>query len=187
MAPEQWLNDGVTAAVDVYALGVTMIELLTGKPAERLPLRADKFTAGRDKQIQALRDPRWGGVWWRRLEELLQDMLALDALDRPSADRVQEVCLELSEDIGGASLRRYARQAVPSLVAARRARMKSSSLLPSADLIMTAPQDPSLLTGSKSIPLEGSDQLPPLMGSGWWLQVGLAAALAWSLWWFLSA
>lgn len=187
MAPEQWLNDGVTAAVDVYALGVTMIELLTGKPAERLPLRADKFTAGRDKQIQALRDPRWGGVWWRRLEELLQDMLALDALDRPSADRVQEVCLELSEDIGGASLRRYARQTVPSLVAARRERMKSSSLLPSADLIMTAPQDPSLLTGSKSIPLEGSDQLPPLMGSGWWLQVGLAAGLAWSLWWFLSA
>lgn len=187
MAPEQWLNDGVTAAVDVYALGVTMLELLTGRPAERLPLRADKFAAGRDRQIEALRDPRWGSVWWRRLETLLQDMLALDPADRPAAAEVQEVCLGLSEDIGGLSLRRYAQQAVPSLIAIRRERMKSSSLLPSVDLILTAPQDPSLLTGSKSVPVASSDELPPLIGSGWWLQLVLAGGLALSLWWFLSA
>ena len=72
------MNENVTEAVDVFALGITMLELLSGRPAERLPLRVDKYNAGRDSQIAAARDPRWGGVWWRRLEELLQDMLARD-------------------------------------------------------------------------------------------------------------
>ena len=187
MAPEQWMNENVTASVDVFALGVTMIELLSGRPAERLPLRIDKYNAGRDKQIAAVRDPRWGGIWWRRLEELLQDMLARDPEDRASADRVQEVCMELSEEVGGVSLRRFARQKVPPLIQVRREKMRGAVLLPSADLVMTTPQDPSILTGSKSIIPEAVDTLPPILGAGWWVQVALAAGIALSLWWFLTA
>ena len=187
MAPEQWMNENVTASVDVFALGVTMIELLSGRPAERLPLRIDKYNAGRDKQIAAVRDPRWGGIWWRRLEELLQDMLARDPEDRASAERVQEVCMELSEEVGGVSLRRFARQKVPPLIQVRREKMRGAVLLPSADLVMTTPQDPSILTGSKSIIPEAVDTLPPILGAGWWVQVALAAGIALSLWWFLTA
>ena len=187
MAPEQWMNENVTAAVDVFALGVTMIELLSGRPAERLPLRVDKYNAGRDKQIAAVRDPRWGGVWWRRLEELLQDMLAREPDDRASAERVQEVCTELSEEVGGVSLRRFAKQQVPPLIQARREKMRGTVLLPSADLVMTTPQDPSILTGSKSVIPETGPALPPVFGAGWWIQVALAAGIALSLWWFLSA
>ena len=187
MAPEQWMNENVTAAVDVFALGVTMIELLSGRPAERLPLRVDKYNAGRDKQIAAVRDPRWGGVWWRRLEELLQDMLAREPDDRASAERVQEVCTELSEEVGGVSLRRFAKQQVPPLIQARREKMRGTVLLPSADLVMTTPQDPSILTGSKSVIPETGPELPPVFGAGWWIQVALAAGIALSLWWFLSA
>lgn len=187
MAPEQWMNENVTASVDVFALGVTMIELLSGTPAERLPLRVDKYNAGRDKQIAAVRDPRWGGVWWRRLEELLQDMLARDPDDRASAERVQEVCTELSEEVGGVSLRRFAKQQVPPLIQARREKMRGTVLLPSADLVMTTPQDPSILTGSKSVIPQTGPELPPVFGAGWWLQVALAAGIALSLWWFLSA
>jgi serine/threonine protein kinase len=190
MAPEQWLNDGVTAAVDVFALGVTMLELLSGRPAERFPLRTDKFDAGRDKQISALRDPRWGTVWWRQLEELLQDMLSFDPADRPSAEEVQELCIVLSEKIGGMSLGRFAKAKVPLLMKARRARMQGVSLLPSADLEMTTPQDPSILTGSKSFIPAGSPNdhyLGPVMGPGWWLQALLSLGIALSLWWFLAA
>ena len=193
MAPEQWLNDGITAAVDVFALGVTMLEILGGRSAERLPLRTDKFNAGRDRQIGALCDPRWGGVWWRQLEELLQDMLSFDPIDRPSAKRVQDVCINLSEDIGGVSLRRYAADKIPSLIERRRAKMQGASLLPSADLEMTAPQDLSLLTGSKSMVSSARESagdigpLRPMMGAGWWFQLLLATGIALSLWWFLSA
>ena len=187
MAPEQWMNEQVTAAVDVFALGITMIELLSGQAAKRLPLRPDKYNAGRDQQIAAIRDPRWGGVWWRSFEELLQDMLSVDPVDRPSADRVQEVCSQLSEEVGGISLRRFAKESVPALLVSRRAKMKNASLLPSMDLVMTGPQDPSILTASKSMgpgTLKGDDVL---LGTSWWLQVALAAGLGLSLWWFLTA
>ena len=65
--------------------------------------------------------------------------------------------------------------------------MKNASLLPSMDLVMTGPQDPSILTASKSMgpgTLKGDDVL---LGTSWWLQVALAAGLGLSLWWFLTA
>jgi len=186
MAPEQWLGESLTAKVDVFALGITMIELLSGKPAERLPLRPDKFNAGRDSQIASIRDPRWGTVWWRQLEELLQDMLSKDPEDRPTAERVQDICVQLSEEIGGLSLRRYAREQVPDLIEAQRAKMKGTSLLPSADLLITGDQDPSILTGSKSFGPAGRPDLPPAFGAKWWTQVALVAGIALSFWWFIT-
>jgi serine/threonine protein kinase len=186
MAPEQWLGETLTARVDVFALGITMIELLKGTSAERLPLRPDKFNAGRDAQIAGIRDPRWGTVWWRQLEELLQDMLSKDAEDRPSAEYVQDVCIRLSEEIGGLSLRRYAREHVSGLVDAQRAKMKGTSLLPSADLFVTQDQDPSILTGSKSFVPEGGRELPSVFGPAWWTQVALVAGVAISFWWFVT-
>ena len=186
MAPEQWLGNDLSGAVDVYALGITLIELMSGAAAARLPLRSDKYNAGRDAQIQRIRDPRWGTVWWRRLEELLQDMLAFDPQDRPTADWVQDVCVELSEEVGGESLRRYARANVPALIEAQREKMKGVSLLPSAELMMTGDQDPSILTDSKSVMPPTETMLPPVLGIAWWLQATLAAGLALSLWWFLT-
>ena len=186
MAPEQWLGETLTARVDVFALGITMIELLKGTSAERLPLRPDKFNAGRDAQIAGIRDPRWGAVWWRQLEELLQDMLSKDAEDRPSAEYVQDICTQLSEDIGGLSLRRYAREHVSGLVDAQRAKMKGTSLLPSADLFVTQDQDPSILTGSKSFVPDGGRDLPSVFGPTWWTQVALVAGVAMSFWWFVT-
>ena len=186
MAPEQWLGETLTARVDVFALGITMIELLKGTSAERLPLRPDKFNAGRDAQIAGIRDPRWGTVWWRQLEELLQDMLSKDAEDRPSAEYVQDICIQLSEEIGGLSLRRYAREHVSGLVDAQRAKMKGTSLLPSADLFVTQDQDPSILTGSKSFVPEGGRELPSVFGPAWWTQAALVAGVAISFWWFVT-
>jgi hypothetical protein len=113
-------------------------------------------------------------------------MLAFDPQDRPTADWVQDVCVELSEEVGGESLRRYARANVPALIEAQREKMKGVSLLPSAELMMTGDQDPSILTDSKSVMPPTETMLPPVLGIAWWLQATLAAGLALSLWWFLT-
>ena len=187
MAPEQWMNERVTSAVDVFALGITALELLSGRPATRLPLRPDQYNVGRDQQIASIRNPLWGSVWWRSLEELLQDMLSLDPIDRPCADRVQEICTRLSEEVGGISLRRFAKQTIPALVESRRATMKTASLLPSADLVMTGPEDPSILTGSKTVIPDENHNRMPAVDAAWWVQVLLSAGVMLSLWWFISA
>ena len=187
MAPEQWMNDKITAAVDVFALGITMLELFSGEPAQRMSLRRDRYNTLRDKQIRAIRNPRWGGVWWRSLQALLQDMLSIDPIDRPSADRVQEVCTRLSEETGGVSLRRFAKQNVPSLVDLRRTKLSRESLLPSIELVLTAPNDPSILTGSKTTISDVRESfLSPQVRQAW-VQVALAAGVVLSFLWLLSA
>ena len=187
MAPEQWLNEDLTAAVDIFGLGVTTIELLSGRWAQRLPLRTDKYNAGRDAQIAQIRNPRWGAVWWRQFEELLQDMLAFDAVERPSAEQVQEVCTRLGEEVGGESLRRYARKYVPPLIDDRRQRMKGESLLPSADLIEQADPDPSIVTASKTMRMAQTPKSVHIKVTNWLLQMAVFTLLALSIWWFVSA
>ena len=187
MAPEQWLNEPLTSAVDIFGLGITTVELLSGRWAKRLPLRLDKYNAGRDAQIGQLRDPRWGSVWWRQFEELLQDMLAFEATARPSAEHIQEVCTRLGEEVGGESLRRYARRNVPSLVDERRRRMQDESLLPSADLIEQVDPDPSIVTASKTMMMARTPKAVHIKATHWLLQMAVFTLLALSFWWFLSA
>ncbi|MGB0641462.1 MAG: serine/threonine-protein kinase, partial [Myxococcota bacterium] len=185
MAPEQWLNEDLTPAVDIFALGVTLLELLKGSGSGRLPLREDKYNAAKDKHIQAVRDPVWGAVWWRKLEALLQGMLARDPQDRPSAEIVHERCLELSDEIGGESLRRFARRNVPTLVLERRRKMKDASLLPSADLMFTS-EDPSILTVGKTTMPSFRGRMFPWATRHLAQQLLLALAFGVSLWWFLT-
>lgn len=180
------MNEQLTAAVDVFALGITAIELISGRWGERLPLRADKYNAGRDAQIGSLRDPRWGSVWWRELEELLQDMLAFDGMDRPSAEHVQEVCTRLGEEVGGESLRRYARAVVPPLVEERRERMRDESLLPSADLLPQSDPDPSIVTASKTMMVAQLPKSTHINTTNWLIQLAVFTGLALSIWWFVS-
>ena len=184
MAPEQWHESGLSGAVDIFALGITLIELLSGRSATRLPLRSDLFTAKRDEQIESLRDPRWGAIWWREVASLLTTMLSFEGTVRPSPEEVHDRCVELSEAIGGESLRRYARNHVPNLIEARRARMKGASLMPSANVMVTDDQDPSILTDSKI----------GRIGRSWWgaddrsawIQWALAFGIAVSFWWFVT-
>jgi serine/threonine-protein kinase len=185
MAPEQWLNEDLTPAVDIFALGITLIELLKGAGAGRLPLREDKYNAARNKHIQEVRDPVWGAVWWRKLEALLQGMLARDPQDRPSAETVHERCLELSDEIGGESLRRFARRNVPTLVQERRRKMKDASLLPSADLMFTS-EDPSILTAGKTTMPSYRGRIFPWATRYFAKQMLLSLAFGVSLWWFLT-
>lgn len=78
VAPEQLEGGQLTSAVDVYALGLVLLECLMGRRAfPGTPTEAGPARLARDPEI-----PDWLGREWH---ELLRDMTARDPVDRPSA------------------------------------------------------------------------------------------------------
>ncbi len=187
MAPEQWLGGVVGPAVDIYGLGITMLELLSGVWMERLPIMEDRFDRLRDSAIESIRDPRWGAMWWRDLSGLLQRMLSMEPAGRPSAREVESMLLDLSEQVGGESLGRLARRSVPNLMKQRRSRTGPTKLVSTTDTWHQTNPDPSILTGSKqvlTVPDTGRRRTGRLSHRLQWLSlaVGLSVAAAWMIW-----
>jgi serine/threonine-protein kinase len=151
MAPEQWLGGTVGPPVDIYALGITILELVSGNWVERLPLLPEKFEHNRLRLVEDLRDPRWGAVWWREFSGLLLRMVSLDPTTRPSAEEVETTMLDLSEQVGGDSLRRLARSRVAELQERRRERDIPAPLVSSTDTWHHTAPEPSILTDSKGV------------------------------------
>ena len=191
MAPEQWLGGAVGPEVDIYALGITMLELLSGTWIDRLPLVEDRFDRLRDSAVHSVRDPRWGGVWWRDLSGLVQRMLSMDPADRPTAKEVEATLLDLSEQVGGESLGRMARRRVPDLMRRRRARASTAPLVSTTDTWHQTGQELSILTGSKQVRTAPADDTTHRLRDGhgmhWMvLGLGLVAAASWMVWGWLG-
>lgn len=99
MAPEQCRGHAATAAVDIYGLGATLFELLTG----RAPYIGRNPVQVMQQHVKApVPDPRE-----RRpdagpeLSELIMAMMAKSPVERPSAERL----LEQARELGG--VKRY--------------------------------------------------------------------------------
>ncbi|WP_426184918.1 protein kinase domain-containing protein [Microbacterium sp. TWP3-1-2b2] len=93
MAPEQVRGADLTPAVDIYSLGLVLIEALTGEPA--FPVTGKVQTALRrltdSPVIPDSVDPSWG--------TLLARMTRADPKERPSARDVAEAAAFLSADV----------------------------------------------------------------------------------------
>lgn len=104
MAPEQVSGAELTPAVDIYSLGLVLIEALTGEPA--FPVMGKVPTALRRlseaPEIPASTGPRWGA--------LLTRMTRVAPEERPSAREVSQAAVILG---GGPPLEQSARQPLP--------------------------------------------------------------------------
>lgn len=106
MAPEQFLLGEVGAGNDVYALAVTLWEMVMGRSWERPPLNEDRFFQRVAAQIAEAPEP---------IRPLLETMFAWAPSARPSADVVREQLEAVS--VPGESLRSWARRHVATSMA----------------------------------------------------------------------
>lgn len=121
MAPEFWVQEPIGSAYDIYALGVSLLELLGGQAPERAPMERARLDAFMDARIRPLGLPP-------AADALLRGMVAYQAQDRPTAADVQERAGELAPTLPGDNVARLARAVVPGIVEVRSRTMDTSEL-----------------------------------------------------------
>ncbi|MEN0065136.1 MAG: protein kinase [Myxococcota bacterium] len=104
MAPERWLTGDAGHPSDVFSLGITFVELLTGKAAERMRLSEPAFIEDCERMLDAIEHPP--------LRDLIRHMCAFDPSARPEAVDVMTSALQLLPQIPGSDLRSWASQNV---------------------------------------------------------------------------
>jgi serine/threonine protein kinase len=90
LAPEQVSDSSPGPAVDVYALGLVLLECLTGEP-EYTGTHAEVALA------RLTRPPRIPGTWGSEWRAVLTAMTAADPADRPDAERCASLLRALED------------------------------------------------------------------------------------------
>jgi serine/threonine protein kinase len=162
MAPESFMLNDIGPAVDIYALGISMIEMLSGQKIGRCPLSPGPFATHIDALVLAVDQPEWGARWKGNLHELLHGLLTWEAGDRPTAKECSDEMLDLSERTSGESLRRFAPRCVPALIEARRTKYAAQDASGFRGLGDTPTEStgtsPSMFTGSKMVGEQEADR-----------------------------
>ena len=121
MAPEQWMLNASTEKVDIYALGLTLLELLHGELLPRLPL--DR--ALHQQTVEQYLRVSMPDIVSIKARELLRSMLAFEPTARLSAGEVRNVCLDILDRLHShhldrdSNIRIFAQQVVPLLLEQR--------------------------------------------------------------------
>jgi len=109
MAPERFYGED-THAGDIYALGVTAFEMLTGVKPGKTAMDADRQPPGGRLQAQW----SWLAEVSQPLHDLVASMLAKKPDDRPTARETARLCAIIRASLPGESLDEWAENVVPS-------------------------------------------------------------------------
>ena len=178
MAPEFWIQEPIGAAYDIFALGVSLLELLSGQPPERAPMEEVRFGVWRDEKtaFPDLPEPA---------RALLRDLLAYNALDRPSAASAFERATDVAGGLPGDTLPRLARSLIPELVEARARTMDTNDLPSRTSLgVVSGPATGAAAAAALTTAPQPEGRFEPtlapadLSGSRWWFWGVAGGALA---------
>ena len=121
MAPETLDGDRPpNPALDTYALGLTLVRLLTGDVVERLPLSPAGFERSREARLAALSALPGDLAWRASVQDLLRRMLAFRPEQRVGGEVLQDQLLALMDRAPGEGPVPFARRTLPQVTSALR-------------------------------------------------------------------
>jgi serine/threonine protein kinase len=116
MAPERFMGDRDTRACDVFALGITLFELLVGEPTGRVQLREERYETALKKNLERVLLPGVDEKVQTEVRRVLGMMMSFEEVDRMTAMEVEEAMEALAEEVGGQSLRRFCRESLKEVM-----------------------------------------------------------------------
>ena len=158
MAPERFMGDRDNRACDVFALGITLFELLVGEPTGRVQLREERYEATLKENLERVLLPGGDEKIQSEVRRVLGEMMAFHETDRMTAVEAEEAMEALAEDVGGPSLRRYCRDNVKGIMEGQEPLEAVGDSLAG----QTMEEDRTATFDTEGMPLGGND-LGPLM------------------------
>ena len=107
MAHDYILTGEVSPALDIYGLGLTLLEASIGQPFGSPRLTRAKFESRLEELLEKIPDEA------ATLRDVLARVLHWDPDARGDARAAEQALLRISDDLGGYGLRRWCGQAIP--------------------------------------------------------------------------